>query len=717
MDVKRDILWRVYLSFVGIVLVSVLVLGRAFYIQRVQGKHWRSMGDSMQQRFQPIVAERGAIYSEDGQMLSISIPTFDIYIDFNADGLREKKGKRFTENVDSFAYALAGFFKDKTAAQYKKDLRVAYRNNERYYPLKKKLSFEQYRVFRDFPLVRQGRNKSGVIVEVNSKRETPFGLLANRTIGLAREFKDAGNKAKKQNVGLERSYDTVLSGKDGLKLMRSIAGGAQVPVEGSQTDPENGKDIYTTIDVNIQDITETALLRMMQQCEGPYGTAIVMETGTGKIRAMANLGRNQKTGTYYEDDNYALRATEPGSTIKLATLLSVLEKGTSNLDDMIEIGGAGRAQVGKKMVTDAERAPRPFLSVKECFAHSSNIGMSKLAYKAFAKNPEELKTYLHRFHLDVKSPIDLANVPKPTMAPLNQKGSAEGNMLWMSFGYGLQVSPLHTLTLYNAIANNGRMMKPYLVNSIQSNGVVYKNFEPVVMEERICKPEVVQAARASMEATVTDGTATRVFRGMPFAVAGKTGTAHVSDGPIKYADGVYQATFVGYFPADKPQYTCIVVIRTRPHAASHFGGTLAAPVFREIATKVYAMYVEKKNPSLYTATRDSSAFFYAGNTASMRQVLGTLGMSYRDSAAQNSWASVFATSEGQSEGSKPVMKTVAVRPQVMPNVKGMGLKDAVCLLENMGLKVAIRGRGKVSLQSVPPGTTLGKGVTVILELS
>lgn len=675
------------------------------------------MGDSLHQRFQPIMAERGAIYSEDGQMLSISIPTFDVYIDFNADGLREKKGKRFAENVDSFSIALADYFKDKPSGQYKKELQVAFKNNERYYPLKKKLSFEQYKIFREFPLVRLGRNKSGVIVEVNSKRETPFGLLANRTIGLAREFKDAGNKAKKQNVGLERSYDTVLSGKDGIKLMRSIAGGAQIPVEGSQTDPENGKDIYTTIDVNMQDIAETALLRMMQQCEGPYGTAIVMETSTGKIRAMANLGRNKETGNYYEDDNYALRATEPGSTIKLATLLSVLEKGTSQLNDMVEIGGAGRAQVGKKIVTDAERAPRPYLSVKECFAHSSNIGMSKLAYKAFAQKPEELKTYLHRFHLDVKSPIDLANVPKPTMAPLNQKGSAEGNMLWMSFGYGLQVSPLHTLTLYNAIANNGRMMRPYLVSSIQSNGVIYKQFEPVIMEESICKPAVVQAARTSMEATVIDGTATRVFKGMPFAVAGKTGTAHVSDGPIKYADGVYQATFVGYFPADKPQFTCIVVIRTKPHAASHFGGTLAAPVFREIATKLYAMYVEKKNPSLYAAAKDSAGYFYAGYTPDIKNVLGIMKMAYRDSVAQNSWASVYATPNQQAAGGNPVMKAVPVRTQVMPNVRGMGLKDAIYLLENMGLKVTIRGKGKVAMQSVAPGTSLAKGITVILELS
>ena len=668
------------------------------------------MSDSLHQQFLTLDAERGTIYSEDGQMLSTSIPTFDVFIDFNADGLREKKGKRFNENVDSFAISLANYFNDKTATQYKKELQLAFKENARYYPLKKKLSFDEYKSFRDFPLARLGRNKSGIIIQTSSKRLPPFGLLANRTIGLAREFKDGDKKNKKQNVGLERSYDSVVSGKDGQRLVRRIAGGTLIPVEGAETEPVNGKDIYTTIDVNMQDIAETALMRMMLQCEGPYGTAIVMETNTGKIKAMANLGR-RPDGSYWEDDNYALRATEPGSTIKLATLLSVLEKGTSKIDDKVEVGGAGRLQVGSKMVTDAERSPRAVLTVKECFAHSSNVGMSKLAYKAFAQRPEELKEYLHRFHLDVRSPIDLSDVPKPTMAPLNQKGSAEGNMLWMSFGYGLQVSPLHTLTLYNAIANNGKMMKPYLVNTIQSNGLITKQLQPIVLEEKLCKPDVVQAARASMEATVIDGTATRVFKGMPFAVAGKTGTAHVSDGPINYGDGVYQATFVGYFPADKPQFTCIVVVRTKPHAASHYGGTVAAPVFREIATKLYAMYVEKKNPSRYAGTKDSSGYFYAGFTKDIKNVFKAMNMAYRDSVAENNCASVYANNY------QPVMKAATVRQQVMPNVRGMGLKDAVYLLENMGLKVAVRGRGKITMQSVAPGTALAKGVTVILELS
>lgn len=671
------------------------------------------MSDSLHQRFVSLDAERGTIYSEDGQMLSTSIPTFDIYIDFNADGLTEKKGKRFHENVDSFAISMAEFFKDKTAAQYKKDLKTAFNKNQRYYPLKKKLNFETYKVFREFPLVRQGRNKSGVIVEVNSKRETPFGLLANRTIGLSREFKDANNAAKKQNVGLERSYDTVLSGHDGQRLVRYIAGGTAIPVEGSQTDPVNGKDIYTTIDVNIQDITETALLRMMQQCEGPYGTAIVMETSTGKIKAMANLGR-RSDGTYWEDDNYALRVTEPGSTIKLATLLAVLDKGSSTIDEKVYVGGAGRLEVAPgKVVVDAERHSAVELSVKDCFAHSSNVGMSKLAFKAFGNNPSEIKNYFKKFHLDTRSPIDLMNVPKPTMAPLSTaKGEAGlGNMLWMSFGYAVQVSPLHTLTLYNAVANNGKMMKPYLVNGIQSNGVVTKQFLPTVLDENISKPEAIKNAQDAMRAVVTEGTARKALAGLPFAVAGKTGTAHVSDGAIKYAHGVYQATFVGYFPAEKPQYTCIVVIRTKPHAASHYGGTLAAPVFKEIATKLYSMYVENKNASLYAAKKDSASFFYSGYTSDIMNVFKTMNMSYKDSSSNSNWTSVYAANY------QPVMKQATVRKQVMPNVRGMGLKDAVYLLENMGLKVAIRGRGKVAMQSVAPGTALAKGITVILELS
>jgi cell division protein FtsI (penicillin-binding protein 3) len=690
-------------------VLSFLILGKAFYIQRFQGEHWRSMSDSIHQRIVEMDADRGTIYSEYGQMLSTSLPQFDIYIDFLAEGLRDKNGKIFKENVDSFSIALARFFRDKTAAQYKKELQKAYKNKSRYYSLKKKLSFQQYKTFRTFPLAKLGRNKSGVIVEENSKRLSPFGLLANRTIGLSREHIASNGKTKKQNVGLEKTYDSLLSGQKGHRLVRFIAGGA-VPVEGFQVEPENGKDIFTTLDVNMQDIAENALLKMLVKSESQYGTCIVMETKTGKIKAIANLGR-RPDGNYWEDDNYALRVTEPGSTIKLATLLSVLEKGSSKLEDLVEVGSAGQMVVGPRNVNDAERAPKPVLTVKECFAHSSNVGMSKVAYKAFAQKPSEFKKYLHRFHLDVHSPIDLSNIPSPRLASLEKNNGGLMNMITMSFGYAIQVSPLQTLTLYNAIANNGKMMKPYLVNSIQNNGILVRQFTPVVLDDNICKASVVEAAKQSMEAVITEGTGKPAFKDMPFAIAGKTGTAHVADANIKYSHRIYQASFVGYFPANDPQYSCIVVIRTKPHAALHYGGQLAAPVFREVATKLYAMYVEKKDPSLYAANKDSSAYFYAGNANDIKNIYKTLNVGYTDSAQQNEWGNMYASNY------QPVMKANAVRQQVMPNVKGMGLKDALSLLENMGLKVTVKGKGKIVAQSVEPGASLKKGIRVMLELS
>ena len=708
MEVRKDILWRVYVGFLGMVLLSLVVLGKAFYIQRFQGNYWRSMSDSIHQKIVELDADRGTIYSEDGQMLSTSLPQFDIYIDFLADGLRTRNGKIFKENIDSFSAALSGFFADKTAAQYKKELQGGYAKKNRYYPLKKKLSFEEYKAFRAFPLVKLGRNKSGVIVEESSKRLSPFGLLANRTIGLSREHILSNGKVKKMNVGLEKTYDSLLTGQRGQRLVRFVAGGA-IPVDGFEVEPENGKDIFTTLDVNIQDIAETALLRMMDSSQAEYGTCIVMETKTGKIKAIANLGQ-RPDGSYWEDDNYALRVTEPGSTIKLVTLLAVLEKGSSRLSDQVEVGSAGQMQVGPRTVTDAERAPRPLLTVKECFAHSSNVGMSKLAYKAFAQNPEEFRDYLHKYHMDTRTGIDLSNLPAPQLAPLARNNGGVMNMITMSFGYALQVSPLHTLTLYNAIANNGIMMKPYLVNSIRQDGVMMKEFSPVVLDKNFCKPGTIKAAQESMEAVIIEGTGKPAFKNMPFAVAGKTGTAHVADGTIKYYDRVYQASFVGYFPANAPQYSCIVVIRTKPHAVYHYGGQLAAPVFREIATKVYAMYVDKKTPVMYATAKDSSAYFYAGNTDDIKKIYTTLKIGYRDSARQNEWSNVYASNY------QPVMKANPVSNAIMPNVRGMGLKDALYLLENIGVKVTVRGKGKVTAQSIAPGSALVKGVWVTLEL-
>jgi cell division protein FtsI (penicillin-binding protein 3) len=701
-EIKRDILWRVYLSFLGVVLLSVIVLGRAFYIQRFEGAYWRSMSDSLHQRFVELDAERGTIYSEDGQMLSTSIPFFDIYIDFGADGLREKGGKRFREHIDSFSTALSKFFKDKPSATYKRELQRAFNEKNRYYLLRKGLSFEEYKSFRQFPLVRLGRNKSGVIAEQKNKRLNPFGLLAKRTIGLSRDHA--------QNVGLERTYDSMLKGTTGKRLVRFIAGGAPVPVDGYQIDPENGKDIITTLDVNIQDIAESALMKMLVQHEAQYGTCLVMETRTGKIKAIANLGRD-KNGQYTENYNYALMTTEPGSTIKLATLLAILDKGSSTINELVEVGTAGNAYVGVRNVTDAERSPKPVLTVKECFAHSSNVGMSRLAYKAFATTPDEYKQYLQRFHLDKRTGIDLLGEEAPVLPRLKKNKEGLHAMITASFGYAIEVSPLHTLMLYNAIANNGKMMKPYLVNSIRSNGVTVKDFEPVVLDEQLCKPEVIQSARAAMEAVVTEGTAQAVFADCLFPVAGKTGTAHVAGGNVKYHDGVYQASFAGYFPADDPVYTCVVVIKTKPHAAIHYGGQLAAPVFKDVATKLFAMYVRGVKNGAPAVISDSSVYSYAGNTKDVQYVLGELNTAFKPSANASEWTRI------SQEQNRPVVSSLPVGKNTMPDVRNMTIKDALYLLENMDLKVSIRGRGKVVAQDIAPGTPVRKHQTITLLLN
>jgi cell division protein FtsI (penicillin-binding protein 3) len=701
-DVKRDILWRVYLSFLGVVLLSFIVLGRAVYIQRVQGNYWRSMSDSMHQKFVELGAERGTIYSEDGEMLSTSVPYFDIYIDFGADGLREKNGKRFKENIDSFSIALSRFFHDKSSYEYKKELKKAYAEEDRYYLLHKALNFEEYKDFRAFPLVRQGRNKSGVIAEVQSRRLNPFGLLAKRTIGLARD--------NAQNVGLERTYDTLLKGTTGKRLVRFLSGGAAVPVDGYEIEPENGRDIITTLDIQMQDIVESALMKTLVQNQAQYGTAIVMETKTGKIKALANLGRTKDT-IYSEGLNYALQATEPGSTIKLATLLSVLDHGSSTVNDLVNVGSTGNAYVGVRNVTDDERSDKPLLTVRECFARSSNVGMSMVAYKAFANEPDVYKSYLHKFHLDRKTGIDLVGEGAPVLPKLKRNKEGLHAMVTASFGYAIQVTPLQTITLYNAIANDGKMVKPYLVNSIKSNGITVKEFSPSVIDEQIVKPQIVKAAKACMEAVVTEGTGKDVFKDFPFAVAGKTGTAHVADGVHGYGDGIYQATFVGYFPANAPEYTCIVVIKTKPHAAIHFGAQLSAPVFKEIATKLYAQYVQGKKTGPLQLAVDSSMYQYSGYTPDMRNVLAALDVKHVDSSYKSSWSWIY------SNNYKPVVKAETVSKNVMPDVKSMTLKDALYLLENMNMKVVVKGRGKVVAQDVQAGSLINKNQIVTLLLN
>ncbi|HUR10448.1 MAG TPA: penicillin-binding protein [Flavitalea sp.] len=698
-----------YLCFLGIVIFSLIILGKVVYLQRVEGAHWLAEARHQQQKYQEIAAERGTIYSEDGSMLSTSIPFFDIYIDFAAEGLREKNGKRFRNNIDSLSRSLASLFNE-NRGDIRKKLMTGYRNKDRYYLLKRNCSFQQYSRLRTFPLVRLGKNKSGFIAEVKTRRLNPFGLLANRTIGLSREFIDSDGRLRNTNVGLEKTYDSLLKGTDGNRLVRFIAGGVYVPMEGYEIEPENGKDIITTLDVNIQDIAENALLKMLKENECTHGTCIVMEVKTGKIKAIANLGKNV-SGEYWEDLNYAIRASEPGSTFKLASLLALLEDKKVKLTEHVNLE-EGSWKVNGRTVYDSERHGRTDVTVKDAFKYSSNVGMAKLVTLHYGKDPELFVNRLKQLRLNETSGIDLVGETKPIIKNPKSKTWSATSLPWMSFGYEVLVSPLQTLMLYNAVANEGRMMKPYLLQAVRNAGILISESKPETVNESICSEQTLRLLQECLLSVCNEeeGTGYQLFASAPYKAAGKTGTALVANGNRGYGDHVYQSSFAGYFPAENPQYSCIVVIRNKPFAKKYYGAAVAGPVFKEIADKLYALNIENNHAPSYVFPIDSSSSVYAGTSNDLRKILQDLRVNFKDSIARNDWA------ELQNSNTAQVMHGRSLLTDRMPDVSGLGLKDALFLLENRNMNIVLKGKGKVKSQSIKAGDPVFKNQSVVLEL-
>jgi cell division protein FtsI (penicillin-binding protein 3) len=706
MEIKKDISWRVYLCFMGMVVLGIMVLGKAFYIQRVQGKFWRAMGDSLHLKYVPIQAERGTIYSEDGNMLSTSLPIFDVFIDFEADGLTEKKGKRFNENIDSLSDRLAGLFNDKPKATYTKELRAGYKSKNRYYSLKKKISFVEYKQLREFPLVKLGQNKSGFIFVPKYKRINPYVLMANRTVGLARDDSS-------KSVGLERSYDSLLKGTTGQNLMRYIAG-AYMPVEGASLEPENGKDIITTLDTYMQDVTESALMRMMQGNNSVHGTAIVMETATGKIKAIANLGK-QPDGSYTEDLNYGIgKATEPGSIFKLTTLMSLLEDKYVDINTIVDCEG-GRKNFYGLRISDSHLGTGS-ISVKDAFARSSNVAFAKLADQYYHEQPSKYINHLRRLRLDTLTGVDIvASSAKPLIKKPTNRSWANTTIPYMAHGYEELVTPLHMLMVYNAVANNGTMMKPYLVNKVMDYGVEVKSFLPQVLVQKICSEQTLAQLKECLLAVVEDahGTAHKI-KDSAYQIAGKTGTAVTAMNNKGYNKGnkIYQASFIGYFPAAQPKYTIAVVIQNSRESKLVYGADVSGTVFKEISDRIYSHYLSSLQ-YIVTGKTDSLLQNYYGTKNDVNSILSWVKIPSIDSGTGN-WRSMAVSNS----------KAVLSRPQqsfqqaaVTPDVVGMGLKDAIELLENKGVKVAISGRGRVFSQSPAGGTALRKGQTINLVLN
>ena len=673
-----------------------MILGKAAWVQVVNGPHLRSMARNMNLRNDTLFAERGNIYSEDGVLLCSTIPQFDLHIDFSVI-----KKDTFDKYKDTLAESFSAILKDKSKAAYLYELTTEFNDTARYYELAHNLPYYDYQLIKQLPIMKLGSRRGGLVVEQKNKRINPFNVMALRTIGLWRK--------NSQVIGLEATYDSVLKGANGYCIKQRMPGGQWMIIQGSEQEPTNGFDLVTTLDVSIQDIAEHALESQLSKFECLYGTCIVMEVKTGKVKAIANLGR-QKDGSYWEDFNYAMIPTEPGSTFKLMTLLSLFNDKHITVEDQVNAQG-GSASFGNRTMKDSHLG-LGVLTVKQAFALSSNVAMAKLAYQFYAANPTVYTNFLKKLQLDQKTGIDLLGERKPVVkTPLNKSWSAT-SLPWMATGYEVMIAPLRTCMIYNAVANNGTMMKPYLVNAIRSFDKDVQVFEPEVVVPQIASKDAIRQARQALEEVVLTGTGKHIQS--PFySIAGKTGTAQVADKGITYTDGVYQGSFVGYFPANNPTYTIAVVIRTKPHSGAYYGGTIAAPVFRMIADKIYANSIGQNHNQLDSLAKvnNSNVVAVAQQGSKVNKILQALSYKYTN-ASNATWTQL---QDVNSTGARSA--GVPIYANNMPDLSNMHLSRAIALLEACGLKVEVKGAGQKVSQSILPGQKIVKGQKVTITLN
>lgn len=697
---KSDILIRMRQVYFLMAIGALLILGKVIYIQAVEGDHWRELAQTNTMRYMSIDAARGDIYADDGRLLATSVPIYEIRMDLSDQVASDEL---FYANIDSLAYYLARLFGDRTAGQYRAALVRARKNQNRYYLVKRNVSYSQLQELRQFPLFRLGRFRGGIIVVEHTRRVMPYRTMAARTIGYER----GGTY-----VGLEGAYRESLEGIEGQRLVQRISGGAWMPVnDRHEIEPKNGQDLITTINISIQDITEKALLRQLQRHRAAHGTAIVMEVATGKVKAISNLMWSDRNNTYEEAYNFAIGySAEPGSTFKLPALMVAMEDGFVKPEDMIDTGN-GQINYHGRIMRDANNEAHGLISVSEAFCVSSNVGISKIIYDAYKNNPQAFVDGLRRMRLDQKLGLEITGEGTPVIRDAGSEGWSRLSLPWMAIGYEVALTPMQLLTFYNAIANNGRMMKPMFVTEIRQSGRTISRFEPVTLHRSIASARTIEQARQMLIQAVEQGTASNI-RSNTYKIAGKTGTAQVAQTKQGYRteSGIsYQASFAGFFPADNPKYSCIVVIND-PQGIVYYGSRLAAPVFREIADKTYAaqMFFAEQNPNTSIPTvlpqfrnahSDDLKHIYSAFSANTKQHAGSV---FASTTSIND--TVFFTDKQFVEN-------------LVPDVVGMSLRDALFVLENAGLRVRFTGRGTVRTQNIRPGTRIREGSIVMLELS
>lgn len=667
---KDQILARTGVIYGIVAVMAVAVFIRIIVLQFVQSDKWAAMADKVVFRRQVDMAARGDILSDDGRILASSIPYYTVYMDTRSSGMADTT---WANGINGLCRGLSKYAGGNTPEGWKNALTNARKRGDRYYLIKRHVSYETLKHLKELPIFRHGKFRGGLLYQPENRRIMPNGLLARRTIGYITEDTLANI------VGIEGSFNNYLAGKDGLKVQQRLTGGAWIDVDNLETvHARPGDDIVTTIDLDLQDATENALYKQLSKHKAHHGCAVVMEVKTGDIKAIANLEIGSD-GLYHETYNYAVgESAEPGSTFKLMSMIVALEDGVIDLHDTINTGD-GTVRYYDKVIRDHEDEGLGKVTAREVFEHSSNVGTAKIIYENYKDNP---RRYVDRLYsMKINKPLDLQikGEGKPVIR-------APGDKLWsgislpmMSHGYEVQMTPLQILTFYNAVANGGKMVKPRFVTEVRDGNRVVKSFDTEVITNAICSRSTIRKAQSLLEGVVENGTA-KNLKNSNYKIAGKTGTAQIANAKHGYRSGSrisYQASFVGYFPADDPLYSCIVVVNA-PSNWVYYGNVVSGPVFKEIADKVYA-----------------SSF-------------------YRDLHALNPDGDEKVTLR---EASNEVGKNdLTVAGGVMPNVVGLGLRDAIYMLENSGLRVHYTGRGRVAKQSPQPGVRVSRGATVAIEL-
>ena len=697
-NTKKDILWRIYIMYLVIVLMAGAILVRIFTIQYIEDDKWEAMSREQSIKEQKIASNRGNIYSTNNNLLATSIPLFNLYWDSKV-----VPTDSFYNNLDELARLFTGLYPDENIRSFKLRMKTAFRNGKRYYRIRNKVEYAELKKIKTMPIFNMGKYRGGLIVEKYSRRKRPYKMLAKRTIGIYNSYK------KKYDVGLEGAYNSYLRGEDGVRLVQKTSGGWRTLNIYDETlkDPKNGLDIITSIDINIQDVAENSLYRELKKHGANWGCAILMEVKTGEIKAIVNLNHDTTHNTYYEGYNHAIgTAVTPGSTFKLASLIVALKDKKVKLTDIVHTGNGVISYYGSKMY-DSHHGGYGDLSVKGVFEHSSNVGVFKIVLDNYEQTPQKFIDGLYSLGINQPLGIEIKGEKAPFIKDTHYKDWSKLSLPWMAVGYELTMTPLQTLTLYNAVANGGTMVKPQFVKEIRNTNQVIDKFEPVVLNPQIAPENVIKDAQAMCEGVVTDGTAT-LLRNSPYPVAGKTGTAQIYTKGT-YNNNSYIASFVGYFPADNPKYSCMVVIYN-PRKGIYYASQVAVPVFKDIADKIYAteLDIQRDDAPDNTYAIPSSKVGFCDDIAGIYEDLGYKDNRFAD--LDGKWI------YGYGQDSSMAIRERVIKEALVPNVKGMNVRDAVFLLEQMGLRVNFMGSGKVRAQSVPPNSKVIKGSAIFLTL-